>query len=332
MAKSKKLKIILSFIITTILLVILFFYSVKTGSVKLSTMELLRGLFIEYNPDVAIVYDLRFPRIIIALLAGAALAVSGTMLQSVMKNPLTDPGIIGISSAASLVGVLMTAFLPKFYYLTPFFSIFGGLLAYFLIYTLAWDGGVRPVRLILVGIALNMTFLGISKGLKQMLGGTLTQTQSIIEGNVAQKTWDDVYILALYVGICLIIALFTIKSCNLLNLEDKTAKSIGVNVNRSRFFISLIAVILASVTTSIVGVIGFIGLLVPHIGRLLVTGDHKYLLPYSMILGAFMLLLSDTFGRVIAYPYEIQAAIIMSIIGGPFFIILLKAGGKDYGN
>ncbi len=332
MTSAKKLKISLSFLITMLLLLILILYSVKTGSVKVSASQLFRGLFISYDASVAAIYDLRFPRIIIALLAGAALAVSGTMLQAVMKNPMTDPGIIGISSAASLVGVVMTTFLPQFYYLTPFFSIFGGLLAYFLIYTLAWDGGVRPIRLILVGVALNMTFIGISESVKQMIGGRLTQTQSIIAGNIAQKTWSDVSLLAIYVTIFLVLALFTIKTCNLLTLEDKTIRSLGVNVDRDRFLVALIAIILASITTAVVGVIGFVGLLVPHIGRLLVSGDHKFLMPYSALLGAFLLLLSDTFGRIIAYPFEIQAAIIMSVVGGPFFILLLKAGGKDYGN
>ncbi len=331
MAK-KRIKLVLSFVITTALLVILFIFSIKTGSIKLSLKELIEGLFVKYNSSVAIVYDLRFPRIIVSMLAGAALAVSGTMLQAVMKNPMTDPGIIGISSAASLVGLVVTAFFPMYYYLTPIFSIFGGLIAYFLIYTLAWDGGVKPVRLILVGISLNMTFLGITSGLRTMMGGNLTQTQAIIEGNVAQKTWTDVRVLLIYTGIFLIMSLFTIKSCNLLTLEDKTAKSLGVNVNRDRFIIALIAIILASITTGVVGVIGFVGLLVPHIGRILVGGDHKALMPFSMILGAFILLLSDTIGRLIAYPFEIEAAVIMSVIGAPFFILLLKAGGKDYGN
>ncbi len=332
MSSRKKKKIIISFIITILVLLFLIVYSMTTGTVKIGFGQLFRGLFVEYDRNVAVVYDLRFPRIFVALLAGAALAVSGTMLQAVMRNPMTDPGIIGISSSASLVGFIVIAFLPKYYYLSPLFSIFGGLFAYFLIYTLAWDGGVRPVRLILVGVALNMTFLGISQGLRSMMGGNLSQTQSIIEGNVAQKTWGDAKLLLIYVGVFLIIAMFTSKACNLLTLEDKMARSLGVNVDRNRFLIALIGIILASISTAVVGVIGFIGLLVPHIGRLLVTSDHKYLLPFSLLLGSTILLLSDTLGRVIAYPYEIQASIIMAIIGGPFFILLLKAGGKDYGN
>ncbi len=332
MASKKRLKITLSFIICIVLFLVLLLYSMRTGSIRLSLGQLFNGLFVSFDSQVAVVYDLRFPRIFVAILAGSALAVSGTILQAVMRNPMTDPGIIGISSSASLVATIMLGFLPQYYYLSPLFSVFGGLFAYFLIYTLAWDGGVRPVRLILVGVALNMTFLGLANGMKVLMGGNLSKIQSIVEGNVAQKTWSDVRVLAIYVGIFLLIAMFTSKTCNLLNLEDKMARAVGVNVNRDRFLLALIGIILASISTAVVGVIGFVGLLVPHLSRIIVGGDHKVLLPFSAILGAFILLLSDTLGRLVAYPYEIAPAIIMSIIGGPFFIILLRAGGKDYGN
>ena len=294
--------------------------------------KLIRGLFIEYDPDVATIYDLRFPRIIISILAGAALATSGVLLQAVMQNPLTDPGIIGISSAANLAANICMIIFPSLYYLSPFFSMAGGLIAYFLIYSLAWNGGSNPIKLILVGVALNMTLIGINDAIKAMMGGNLTNVQSIIEGNVAQKTWADVKIMAIYGIIFLIIALFTIRTANILQLEDQTAKSLGVNVNRDRFILALIAIILASVSTAIVGVIGFLGLVVPHIARIILGSNHKNLIPYSMILGAITLLLSDTLGRVIAYPYEIKPSIVMTVIGGIFFITLLKIGGKNYGN
>lgn len=330
--RQEKNKIMISFTIGIGLLFILVIYSMKTGSLEMSFRQILRGLFIEYDPDVATIYDLRFPRIIIALIAGASLAVSGVLLQAVMKNPLTDPGIIGISSAASLTGTLIAMINPKLYFSIPAFSILGGLLAYLLIYSLAWDGGTNPVRLILVGVALNMTFIGIGEVLRSMSGGNLTKVQSIIEGNVAQKTWTDVRIIGVYGVITMIVALFTIRTCNLLSLEDKTAKSLGVNVNRDRFIVALIAIILASATTAIVGVIGFLGLIVPHIVRILLGSNHKTLIPFSILLGAIFMLLSDTVGRVMAYPYEVSPAVIMTVIGGPFFILLLKLGGKHYGN
>lgn len=328
----KKSRVILIYLISIIILLGLTLYAAKTGSIEMTFGKLIRGLFVEYDPDVATIYDLRFPRIIIAILAGAALATSGVLLQAVMQNPLTDPGIIGISSAASLSASLVMILLPQLYYLTPAFSVLGGLLAYLLIYSLAWNGGSNPIKLILVGVALNMTLMGINEAIKSMMGGNLTNVQSIIEGNVAQKTWADVRIMAVYGIIFLIISLFTIRTANLLQLEDQTAKSLGVNVNRDRFILALIAIILASVSTAIVGVIGFLGLVVPHIARIILGSNHKRLIPYSMILGAITLLLSDTLGRVIAYPYEINPSVVMTVVGGIFFIALLKIGGKNYGN
>ncbi|MDO5061633.1 MAG: iron ABC transporter permease [Peptostreptococcaceae bacterium] len=336
-AKEKNTKIgatriLLAFVVMIALLVGLFFLSVNLGSLPISPSQMIRGLFFEFDPDVATVYDVRFPRIIIALIGGMALAISGTMLQAVMKNPLTDPGIIGISSAAALVGVIVTGLFPSLYFSIPLISILGGLIAYLLIYSLAWDGGVIPTRLILVGVALNMTFMGIAQGLAAMGGAGMSVTQSIVDGNIVQKTWSDVRLLAVYVGIGIFLAMFTARTCNLLSLDDQTARGLGVNVNRDRFLVALIAILLASVTTSIVGIIGFLGLLVPHIGRMIVGSNHKVLLPFSGLFGAWLLLLSDTVGRTIAYPYEVPAAVIMAMVGGPFFILLLKLGGKNYGN
>ena len=330
--KQKERRRWISFAAVAVLLVVVFFFSLTEGSLKLGVGQILRGLFFSYDGEVARIYDLRFPRVFIAILAGASLATSGTLLQAVMKNPMTDPGIIGISSAANFVNSMVLALSPALMGWSPLLSIAGGLLAYFLIYTLAWDGGVRPTRLILVGVALNMTFIGIGEGIKSIMGRNLSTTQAIIEGNVAQKTWSDVRILFFYVIIFLIAALFTVRSLNLLSLEDKTARALGVRVDRDRFMVALIAIILASVTTAVAGVIGFLGLIVPHIGRVLVGGDHKYLLPFNMVLGSLILLFSDTVGRIVAYPYEIPAAVIMSVFGGPFFIALLKLGGENYGD
>ena len=121
-----------------------------------------------------------------------------------------------------------------------------------------------------------------------------------------------------------------LRQCNLLALEDMTAQSIGVNVTKMRIIVSVIAVLLASISTAVVGQISFIGLIVPHIARILVGSNHKILVPYSIILGAFVLLFADTLGRTIAAPYEISASVIMSVVGGPFFIILLRRSKKNY--
>ncbi len=293
--------------------------------------ELFRGLFLEYSEDVATIYDLRFPRIIIAMITGAGLAVSGVLFQAVLKNPLADPGIIGISAGSAFVSVLIVAFFPMWYFFTPLFSFLGGILACVLVYSLSWKAGFSPLRIILVGVAINAVFTGLMESFGAMSGQNYSGAAAIVNANISMKTWKDVRLLTGYVTLGLVLALFAAAKCNLLALEDKTIRSLGVNVNALRAAISVIAVLLASITTAVAGSISFIGLIVPHIGRLLVGSDHKFLIPFSMLFGAFTMLLADTVGRLITYPYEISAAIIMSVIGGPFFIVLLKRSDRTYG-
>lgn len=289
-------------------------------------------MFVEYDPNVATIYDLRFPRIFIAMFGGAATAVSGVLLQAVMKNPLADPGIIGVSSGASLAAVLITAFLPSAFFFTPFIAFLGGMVAFLLVYSLSWKGGLSPLRIILVGVAVNAMFTGLMSAFNSGTGSSYSGAASIVNANITQKTWDDFGTLVVYVVVGIIASFFVCGRCNLLALEDKTARSLGVNVTRSRIVISVIAVLLASISTAVIGPISFLGLIVPHIARLLVGSDHKVLVPYSVLLGAFTLLLADTIGRTIAAPYEISAAVIMSVVGGPFFIILLRRSKENYGN
>ena len=327
----KKGKGIIAWIVTLAALLVVFLYAVNTGSLKVTPVQLFKGLFIAYDPQVATVYDLRFPRIIVAMLGGAATAVSGVLLQAVMKNPLADPGIIGVSSGASFVAVLITAFVPALYFYTPVLAFIGGMVAFLLVYGLSWKGGLSPLRIILVGVAVNAMFTGLMSAFNSSTGSNYSGVASIVNANITMKTWSDERILLVYTVIGLVASLFVLGQCNLLALEDKTARSIGVNVTRTRIIVSVIAVLLASISTAVIGPISFLGLIVPHIARLLVGSNHKVLVPYSIVLGAFMLLCADTLGRTIAAPYEISASVIMSVIGGPFFIILLRRSKKNYG-
>ena len=184
------------------------------------------------------------------------------------------------------------------------------------------------MRLILVGIAVDALFTGLSTAFNQMTGGSYSGAASIVESNISLKDWEDVLTLAIYVAVGAVGCLFCLKKCNLLGLSDRLACSLGVNVARTRLEVSVVAVFLASAATAVVGSIGFLGLIVPHIARLIVGNDHKKLIPYSALLGALFFLVADTVGRWIAYPYEIGVNIIMSIVGGPLFIILLLRSKK----
>ena len=204
------------------------------------------------------------------------------------------------------------------------------MLAFALVYSLSWKSGLSPLRIILVGVAVNAMFTGIVDAFQSATGNS--GISSIIRSSISQESWGDVEILAIYSLVGIVCAILSANQCNLLSLSDETATSLGVNVNRSRILVSLVAVLLASISTAIIGPISFLGLIVPHIARLLVGSNHKVLIPYTILAGAFLLLLADTVGRLIAAPNEISPTVIMAVVGGPFFIFLLRRSDKTYGS
>ena len=322
--KRKRTRRILAFVITVAALAVMFFAAVNIGSLKVSFTQLWRGLFVQYDATVATIYDLRFPRIVFSMLAGAGIATAGALFQAVLKNPLADPGIIGISSGAAFFSILISTFLPALYFFTPVAAFLGGLAAFLLVYGLSWKGGLSPLRILLTGVAVSALFSGLASALNSMTGGDRTGTAAIVNGNISQKTWEDVSLLLPYILAGLVLAVLFAGECNLLSLEDKTAKGLGMHVDRTRMVLSLVAVLLASISTAVVGSISFLGLIVPHMGRVLVGSNHKVLIPFSALLGSLTFLIADTVGRTIAYPYEVSAAVVMSVLGGPVFVILLR--------
>ena len=319
------LKGLVGCLLLALLIFILALIAMKLGSISISYRELFEGLFVAYDKRVATIYDLRFPRIIVALLGGAALSCSGLLFQAVLKNPLADPGIIGISGGASLAASVISGLFPVLYFSVPLFAFLGGLLAFVLIYSLSWKGSLDPVRIILIGIAVAAVFTG----LESVLGGLTDRTGvSVSVSGLAQLVWSDVAMMAVYSIVGLVLALVLSPVCNLLALDDKTVRGLGVNVDLVRFVISVAAVLLVSGVTAVIGVVGFLALIVPHMARRIVGSDHRILVPFCILLGGFVLLLADTVGRCIAPPNEIAASVIMSIVGGPFFIILLKRGER----
>lgn len=325
-------KKLISFVIVITLLILVVVYSAVTGSIHVTASDLVKGLVSGANPDVQIIKDLRLPRIIIAVFAGASLSVSGVLLQAVMRNPLAEPGIIGVSSGASFMSVLMVSIFPTLFFYMPLFGFLGGALAFFLVYSFSWKSGLDPLRMILVGVAINAIFTSLSQTFNYRGSYTSSLVVDVTTSTLSMKKWSDVEMIVIYGSIGLVLAIFVFSWCNYLALEDKTAKSLGFNVNVARIVISAIAILLTSIATATAGMFLFVGLLVPHIGRLLVGTDHKLLIPFSSLLGGLFILLSDTLGRTIIAPNEIPASIIMALIGGPFLILLLRKSDRIYGN
>lgn len=317
-------KKILTFSITSLLLLAILIISITTGSIRVSLPEFIQGLFSTSNENVEVIKDLRLPRILISMFAGAALAVAGVLFQAIMRNPLADAGIIGISSGAQFTYILGVTLFPTLFFWSPLFAFLGGALACFLVFSFSWKSGLNPLRLILIGVAINAVFTGLTETFNYRGSYSVTSVNSATTSTLSMKTWNDVEIMAIFGGIGLLLAFLTYASCNLLALQDKTVKSLGVPVMRLRIFIAGVAVLLAATASAIAGMIAFIGILIPHIGRQLVGTDHKLLIPFSAIAGALLLLLADTLGRTVIAPNEIPASIIMAIIGGPFLIFLLR--------
>lgn len=295
-------------------------YAATTGSVQISYMEFITGLFDSTNEKMAAIRDLRFPRIFVAIFAGAALSVAGVLLQAIMRNPLADAGIIGISSGAAFTKLFIVSFFPAYFFFSPIAAFIGGAIACLLVFALSWKSGLDPLKLILVGIAINAMFSGLTEAFISFGASSAGS----ITSNLTLKTWDDVTVITTYGSIGLILAFAMYAWCNVLVLSDKTAKSIGFNVTGARIAIAAVAVLLSAVSVVVAGVISFVGILVPHIARRLVGHDHKILIPFTALLGAFIILLADTIGRTMLSPMEIPASTIMAIIGGPFLIFLIR--------
>lgn len=305
-----------------ILLCICFFIAINLGSIQITPLELFKGLFIEYNPDVASIYQIRFPRVIVSIFIGGALALSGMILQVVLKNPLADPGIIGISQGASFMSLLITFCFPSLYFFKPLFAFIGGIVTFLIIYALSWK--TTPTRLLLVGVAINYMITAIISFMSSSFSSTASQGM----GSMTFITWQDASSVMMYILPFMIIALFTSHACTLLSLNERTLLSLGIPVTTYRCLLSLLAVILSSISVAIVGVMSFVGLIVPHMTRLFIKADYKYQIITNILLGGLVLLVGDTLGRIILSPYEISASVMMSLIGGPIFIILLKKGIK----
>ena len=320
------------FVAVIVLLIAVSLYSMATGSIKVGFMEIIKGLIYGGNDNVDVIRDMRLPRIIVSILTGAALAVSGVLLQAVMRNPLADAGVIGISSGAGFVSVLIATLSPTLIFWMPMFSVIGGLLACFLVYLFSWRFGLQPLRLILVGVAINAMFSGLNQLFNYRGSYAVTAVNQAVSSIFTMKVWADVETLLIYGSIGLVIALMLSTWCNMLSLQDRTASNLGLRVMRARIIISFVAVLLASVATAVGGLIAFVGLLIPHIARQMVGTDHKILIPFCAFAGGLLILVADTIGRTIISPMEIPASVIMTIIGGPFLIFMLMRGDRVNGN
>ena len=323
--KGRNKSIILFFSLLCIL-VLSIIISVGIGSVKIPIETVVKSIF-NTNPDEltnSIVINMRLPRALLAVMIGMSLGTAGALLQAVMKNPLADPGIIGVSTGASCAAIFVMLLFPTLMKYVPAFAFAGGVVAVALVYALSWKNGISPVHIVLSGVAVNAVFGAVVSILSILNSDKIQGVLVWMNGSLASKGWATVIQLSPYLVIGLIAALFCISGCNILQLGDEAAASLGTKVTRTRVLISLCGAFLAGITVSFVGVIGFVGLVVPHITRILVGSDYKRMLPCTMLMGGTVLLIADTLSRTLFAPIELPVGSIMALAGGPFFLYLLR--------
>lgn len=301
------------------------FLSLTKGSSVISLEQIIQILLAPGNdPQSQIIWNIRMPRTIVGALVGVNLALSGAILQAIMRNPLADPHIIGISSGAGLAGVVIMILFPALEYLITPVAFVGAMLAAVCIYILAWKNGIKPVRIILAGVAVSAFLSAGISGLMIFYSDRVHGALMWMVGGLAARSWPHVHIILPYAIIGLLLAFASAAYLNILQLGDEMARGLGVNVEITRIAMTAIAALLAASAVSVVGLLGFVGLVVPHAARLLIGSDYRLLLPASALLGIAIVTLSDTFARVIFAPIELPVGIIMAFLGAPFFLFLLR--------
>ena len=300
-----------------------FFLSLTNGSVEISAAQIFGSMPLD-ETQRQILENIRLPRTIVAMLVGVNLSLSGAILQAVMKNPLADPHIIGISSGAGLFGIfVMMIFSDAGALVTPA-AFVGAMLAASLIYLLAWKDGIRPIRVILAGVAVS-AFLGA--GISALLIFYSDKVHGALLwmiGGLSTRSWQHVEILLPYSIAGTLATFLSARHLNVLQLGDEVAKGLGLRVNLVRTILTAVAALLAASAVCVVGLLGFVGLIVPHTARLILGSDYRMLLPGAALLGAAVVTISDTFARTIFAPTELPVGILMAMLGAPFFLYLLR--------
>lgn len=273
-----------------------------------------------------VVWDIRLPRVLVAIIAGATLAVSGAMFQAVTRNELASPFVLGVSSGAGFA-VLMT--LLVFSGLTPFLpfiAALGGTLAFLIVYVIAWKGGTSPVRLVLAGVIVNMIFQSLQQGLFFFADdlGVVQTAIAWLTGSLTATGWSEVRIAILPAILAVGVALAGSRQLNVLLLGEQTARSLGMRVELVRFGLSAVAILAAAVAISIAGIISFFGLVIPHIVRNTIGSDYRQLMIGCLFAGPALLVTADVGARLLISGTQLPVGVVTGLIGGPYFLYLMR--------
>ena len=301
---------------------LLFVLSIRYGTYTLSFDEISQA----FHPDDKNYFTLmeyRLPRALLAIIIGGALAISGVLVQSVVRNPLASPDILGINNAAGLIAVTVLIFLPNLaFYWLPIFAFIGGVLSFILLWMIC-GFNFRPIKMAIIGVALSALWAAISHYLMLTNPVEINTAMLWLTGSLWGRSWAYVNVVLPWLLVLLPLPFIFCRDLDTLGLGENKAATLGVSVNKTQILVLVLAVALSTTAVAICGPLAFLGLVAPHLARKLVGGRHRTLLPASMLIGTLLLQISDILARVIDPPTELPAGILTAIIGAPYFFYLL---------
>ena len=323
--KSNTKKNIILVTVLLLIFVVSMVLGISFGSTKLDWKKVIDAITAgdKTSAGYRIFLYVRIPRVLAAMLSGAALAVSGVIIQGMLNNPLAGPNIIGVNSGAGFAAVFAMSFFTYSYNTVPLAAFIGALLASLIIYAIAAKTGSGKVTIILAGVAVSSILSAGIDALKTVFPDIAIDGNSFLIGGFSGVSLDSLFPAIYYIALGLLLAMYMAKAIDIMGLGDETAKTLGMNVKLVRLVLIICSSVLAGAAVSFSGLLGFVGLIVPHIIRRFTGNSHKILIPCAAIAGASFVILCDLLSRIMFAPYEIPVGIVMSFIGGPFFLILL---------
>ncbi|MBW7475668.1 iron ABC transporter permease [Paenibacillus oenotherae] len=284
------------------------------------------------NDNILTLREIRFPREVAGILVGAALAVSGAIMQGVTRNPLADPGLLGLTSGATMALALTLAFAPGVSYFGIMIACFTGAAfgaSLVIILGAMRRGSLSPIRIVLAGAAVSAFLYAISEGISIYF--KISKDVSMwTAGGLIGTTWGQVQMIAPVIIVAILISIFLARQITILSLNDEVAASLGQKLVQIEAILFLLVILLTGAAVALVGNMAFIGLMIPHIVRKITGTDYRFVIPFSAITGASFMLLADTLGRTINIPYETPVAAIVATLGLPFFLLVVRKGGKSF--
>lgn len=284
------------------------------------------------NDTTLMLREIRFPREVAAIFVGAALAVSGAIMQGLTRNPLADPGLLGLTAGANAALAITIAFIPSANYFTITIACFigaaAGTMFVFSIGAMK-RGGFSPLRIVLAGAAVSALLYAIAEGIGLYFKISKNVSMWTSVGMVG-TTWSQIQIIVPVIIAGIVVSLILSRQLTILSLNEEVAVGLGQKTSQIKAILFIVIILLAGASVALVGNMAFIGLMVPHVARAIVGTDYRYIIPMSAIAGAVFMLFADTLGRTINAPYETPVAAIMAVLGLPFFLIIVRKGGKIF--